>query len=427
MRSYKVRNDAGDTFDVDEDKVSDAERDGFLPVVSNGKEEHRVAFGDLSRAVKDGYKPMSVSDVGYTESGLRGLAQGVSFGFADELTGGAEALWEAANGDPRTFGELYKAARDESRANYKTAEEANPKTYMAGQVGGAVGTALVPGLGGAGIAKLAAQGAAQGLGSSEADLLEGDLAGAARDTAIGGGIGAATGAIGKGISNALAPSAERAAGSIINVAEDISNPLSTLPRRGYQSVPGKVLGASEGLAGRLENIGNINENVGAAARKTYNAVTDGDLIGSLKGAGQIGASKLDVLKAGLEGARPKTSEQVTKGFVDKVSDMGLGAGILSSTGIGSKVAMGSAAAKPLGAALKYTNAVAKNAANSLSLETVESLAPKLGKYGNALLNAAQRGEQSLAATHFVLSQTDPEYKMMYDDAQGENVDEPPQD
>ena len=107
--------------------------------------------------------------------------------------------------------------------------------------------------------------------------------------------------------------------------------------------------------------------------------------------------------------------------------MGLGAGILSSTGIGSKVAMGSAAAKPLGAALKYTNAVAKNAANSLSLETVESLAPKLGKYGNALLNAAQRGEQSLAATHFVLSQTDPEYKMMYDDAQGENVDEPPQD
>ena len=366
-------------------------------------------------------------EVSEIESGLRGLAQGASFGFADELTGGAEALWEAAKGDPATFGELYKRARDESRANYKTAEETNPKSYMAGQVGGAVGTALVPGLGGAGIAKLAAQGAAQGLGSSEADLLEGDLAGAARDTAIGGSIGAATGAIGKGISNALAPATDDIARSAISIADDVSNPLSTLPGRGYQSVPGKVLGASEGLAGRLENIGNINENVGAAARKTYNAVTEGDLIGSLKGAGQVGASKLDVLKAGFKGAQPKTAEQVARGFGDKVTDMGFGAGILSSTGIGSKVAVGSAIAKPLGASLKYANAAAKNAANSLSLETVESLAPKLGKYGNVLLNAAQRGEQSLAASHFVLSQTDPEYKMMYDEAQGENQRERSED
>ena len=131
------------------------------------------------------------------ESGARGIAQGLTMGFADEISGGAEALWEAAKGDPRTFGELYKQYRDESRQNFKKAQEANPGTYTTGEVAGAIGSAFIPGLNvakGAGLAanvgKAALQGGLMGLGSSEAE----DLSGMAKDTATGAALGGAGGA-----------------------------------------------------------------------------------------------------------------------------------------------------------------------------------------------------------------------------------------
>lgn len=55
---FTVRNDKGQDFQVDEHKIADAEKDGFLPVVSNGKAEHRVAYADLPLATKDGYQPV---------------------------------------------------------------------------------------------------------------------------------------------------------------------------------------------------------------------------------------------------------------------------------------------------------------------------------------------------------------------------------
>lgn len=190
MRSYKVRNDKGQTFDVDEKNIHEAEKDGFLPVVSNGKEEHRVQFDNIKMAMNDGYKPLAQSDVGYSESGLRGVAQGVSFGLSDEITGALESAFTD---------KTYEQARDESRAAYKEAQEANPLTYGAGEIGGAVGTAFVPGLGalnaakGAKLAtvvgKSALQGGLAGLGLSEAD----DLSGMAKDTALGLGLGATGG------------------------------------------------------------------------------------------------------------------------------------------------------------------------------------------------------------------------------------------
>ena len=70
------------------------------------------------------------------ESAIRGLAQGASFGFADELT----ALGESAF-TPKT----YQQALAESRANYKSAEETNPATYMASDVVGSVLPAIATG------------------------------------------------------------------------------------------------------------------------------------------------------------------------------------------------------------------------------------------------------------------------------------------
>lgn len=134
-----------------------------------------------------------VPSVSKMESGIRGGAQGLSFGFADEITGALESLLSD---------KTYQQARDESRAAYEAASQANPITYGTGQVAGAIAPALLTGGGSVAtsIGSLAAQGAAQGLGSSEADLTEGDVLGAAKDAAIGGTIGAVTGKAGQMLS-----------------------------------------------------------------------------------------------------------------------------------------------------------------------------------------------------------------------------------
>lgn len=130
----------------------------------------------------------AVEDATEIDSALRGAAQGASFGFADEITGGLESLFTDKS---------YEQARDESRANYKAAENANPKSYMTGEIGGAIASSFIPGLGlakgatlAANVGKMGAIGAATGLGMSDADLTKGDYLGAAKDTAIGFALGA---------------------------------------------------------------------------------------------------------------------------------------------------------------------------------------------------------------------------------------------
>lgn len=122
--------------------------------------------------------------VSKTESALRGAAQGATFGFADELTGALEAL---ATDKP------YAQARDESRANYKAAEEENPMTYMGGSLAGGLAVPLPFG-GAKTLGQLAlrggAYGAAAGLGAGEADLTKGEVGKAGLETLKGAGIGA---------------------------------------------------------------------------------------------------------------------------------------------------------------------------------------------------------------------------------------------
>jgi hypothetical protein len=118
-------------------------------------------------------------------------AQGASLGYADELTGAGEAGLDVLTGksDLSDVGSAYSKHRDESRQAYDAAQKANPLTYGAGQVGGGLATALVPGLGEMNLLKLGALGAVQAVGDSKADNV-GDLA---KDAAIGGVTGAAAG------------------------------------------------------------------------------------------------------------------------------------------------------------------------------------------------------------------------------------------
>jgi len=103
-------------------------------------------------------------EVSGLESGARGLLQGATLGFADEIAGGIESLFTD---------KTYEQARDESRKNFATAQEANPLTYGAGELGGGIGTMLIPGLGAAKLAKGATMGAKLAAGAKAGAKLGG--------------------------------------------------------------------------------------------------------------------------------------------------------------------------------------------------------------------------------------------------------------
>lgn len=96
----------------------------------------------------------------------------------------------------------YELVRDRVRAEQEQAKAQHGGAYMAGDIAGGVagsvaGNILLPG--GGAFARGAAEGAIGGLGNSEADLLHGDVAGAARDAAVGGLVGTAASGVGAGL------------------------------------------------------------------------------------------------------------------------------------------------------------------------------------------------------------------------------------
>ena len=172
-----------------------------------------------------------IKEVSKLESGLRGAAQGLTFDFADEISGGAQTLGALLTG--RTSlpeaKDFYRQAQEQSEAEFKAAQEANPATFTTASIAAGIAPALATGgatiaakAGTMGLKELAKQGAKlgakqgaiSGLGSSEANLLDGDIKGAAVDTAVGAGLGAGLGAalpaVSKGASGVLKQSVDKA-------------------------------------------------------------------------------------------------------------------------------------------------------------------------------------------------------------------------
>jgi hypothetical protein len=194
------------------------------------------------------------------ESGLRGLAQGASLGFADEISGGVEALLSD---------KTYEQARNESRANFKRAKDSNPKTFTAGEIGGTIATSLIPGVGAAGTAgKLALTGAAvgglSGLGNSEAD----SIGGMAIDTGLGAGLGAGAGylgakvapwaadKVGKGLKGFAETRAFKALGGLKKANEEAMKKgnLKSIGRQMLDEGVVTPLASKETMAGRVSDL-----------------------------------------------------------------------------------------------------------------------------------------------------------------------------
>jgi hypothetical protein len=198
---------------MDAGKVSDQELDQMLL----GSAERvtpsadSISDSDLDNLLS-GQAPAEGPSISKKESAARGVAQGATLGFADEIAGGVESLWEKAKGDPAEFGELYKKHRDESRAAFEQAQKANPASYTAGEVGGAIGSALIPGMAiakGAGLASAAGRAALIG-GTAGAGYSEGE---SAKDVALDAAGGAVAGGVIGGVAHVVAPHVARGVSS----------------------------------------------------------------------------------------------------------------------------------------------------------------------------------------------------------------------
>lgn len=154
-----------------------------------------------------------------------GALQGATFGFSDEAMAALKAMQEqiktkvspveqlkshAAGKSPEELKELYQKYRELERQKYKAAEEAFPGTYGTSELAGGIATSLIPGLGAGNVAKAAGLGALTGLGTSEADLTEGQVGGTAEDILMGGALGYGAGKLGEKIGQALTPEATKA-------------------------------------------------------------------------------------------------------------------------------------------------------------------------------------------------------------------------
>lgn len=178
------------------------------------------------------FEPGSVSGklADAASAATKGAAEAATFGFSDELAGLAAAAGEAAaqgygalagetpeetaervyrftGKTPGSERSAYQVGRDIQRGIQEQAAAEFPKSYMAGQLSGALLTApLMPGAAargatiGARLTQLGkvgiASGAATGLGTSQADLTEGELGKAAADVAQGAAFGAAAAPVG---------------------------------------------------------------------------------------------------------------------------------------------------------------------------------------------------------------------------------------
>lgn len=180
----------------------------------------------LSRGV-----PALTPTPGMLESTGRGLEQGATLGFGDEINGGLSALLDSLTGKNKDLSVLqdYQKQRDQSRKAMDAASAAHPYISGASNLVGAVVPALLTGGGSlaeeglAGAAKLGAgYGAIGGLGNSTADLTKGDVAGNLKDAAIGAATGGALAPVATAATQTIAPSLKMASNGLKDLLDTIS-------------------------------------------------------------------------------------------------------------------------------------------------------------------------------------------------------------
>lgn len=210
----------------------------------------------------------------------RGVVQGATAEFADELGAGLQANlqrmanalpegsleWAGISNDAQQDPlEVYRDAREGNRAQLAADRQQHGGAAMAGNLAGGVALgAAVPGAGTWGQA--IGLGAATGLGMSEADLTQGDVGGALADTAMGAGLGAAGKALGDGVASGVSRIAApvrdyllRRSGQGIAAAEELAGAQAkALVEKNVQQARSAAGSAASRARNTIENIEGIN-------------------------------------------------------------------------------------------------------------------------------------------------------------------------
>lgn len=201
-------------------------------------EKYAATPGPWQKYAQPTLAPETTEEPGMLESGLRGVEQGLTLGFGDEINAALSTLLDTMSGRNKDLSIIddYTKQRDESRAAFKAAEEAHPYISGAGNIAGGLAPALLtagvslPAQGLAGAAKLGiGYGALGGLGMSEADLTKGDLAGAGKDVALGSALGGLLGAGAHGAVDALGSTLKKAGGTLGGAAKSVASTPFELP------------------------------------------------------------------------------------------------------------------------------------------------------------------------------------------------------
>lgn len=257
------------------------------------------------------------------ESFIRGAAQGASFGFADEITAGGEAL---------ITGKPYREALKESRANYDAARADNPKTYLGGNLAGGVATSLIPGVGFAkgasavaNIGKAAVLGGAAGAGLSEANPLESpdQLKEFGKDIGKGAAIGGLAqggfGLLGRS-ANALKPSELRKLSNVkaLKSAGAIGSDLKKLGPERVQEIGEEM--HKQGMVRAFKSLEDM------AASATSAKAKAGDAIGTaLSSVDDLVSQAKQLVDEGAFGANlPEQGKKALKDSIDKQFQFNMG-------------------------------------------------------------------------------------------------------
>lgn len=193
------------------------------------------------------------------EAGLRGLAQGVTMGFGDEIQGGLRSM--AGAGD-------YEQERDAARAANAQAEEQAPGQYLLGELVGSAPMMALPGPQAATAAGRIGQGAltagglglAAGWGQSDAETLPEQAEDAMTTGLTSGALGAAGGAAGEGIQR-LAGALARRAPQIAESA-DRARVLTAMGSTGGSIANPKILREAERVPGGVSEMARVMRETG---------------------------------------------------------------------------------------------------------------------------------------------------------------------
>lgn len=385
---------------------------------------------------------------GKTESAALGAIQGLN-PFEDEMAGVGGALADKLLGKPGTLAESYRSHRDATRAGNAAAEAAHSTAYHGGEFGGALATMFVPGAGevtaarglGVATAKGAAMGAFQGLGSSEADLTRGDVAGAAKDTGIGALVGGAAGAVGHGLGKAVEWVGDRAAAGIRGAEADAGALEWANAQKAYRAARSAVGGEAAAGLNAVDQAEKIVANqsghytpalvseAGAWLATPEVAALRQRAAGNVLEAGQNRLpGSLATAEAVFRQAQQRlTPQAVEAGAADRLADP-IGRQILPRVKNYAARAIppiiGAAVGGPVGAALGFgagavmgnpgtslANALKSPAVRKMAWALVESGSSALGRFGPYLQRAiTSLGVQGAQELHERLLDSSPDYQ-----------------